>query len=75
MSWETLEADVESRIARHRCTVCKFLQGLDESDAVKVREVLAKDGFSTRAIFDAFQARGLNIGRESIGAHRRGACR
>jgi len=73
--WSTFGKDVEARtFVTGQCPVCHLLGSVSPEEAKHIESVLTNAQYSTRAVYDAFKARGAVIGRDRISHHRNGRC-
>jgi hypothetical protein len=64
------------QVGRERCSMAKVLDKLDEADTAALIGMLALDsGWPHAEISNAMRAEGHRVSPETIGRHRRGACR
>ena len=68
------ELDPEFLPAPRPCRVAERLSQLSKKDRAKFDVALGDERASDRKIAEAFTRRGLNVGDEAVGKHRRGAC-
>lgn len=57
------------------CSVGALLESLDDTEAAALTDMLHTLGWSAARIYDALQAEGYEVGRQTIGRHRSRACR
>ena len=60
------------------CSVGRLLNTLEGDELAALVEMLGhdkSDGWPNEAIYDALTAEGHDVGRQTIGRHRRGRCR
>ena len=72
-------ADLAGRIAKpicgYPCSVGRLLTTLDAADVKFLADCLASDDWSSTMIYQLLTTDGHDVGRQSIGRHRRGDCR
>jgi hypothetical protein len=56
------------------CLVRTIKQSLDESDQIKLDEIIADTRWNTSAISEALASKGIVVSRASIYTHRKGKC-
>jgi hypothetical protein len=60
---------------RRPCGVHRVLERLDPAEADELREVLADRSIMHTVITTVLQARGFDVHRKTVEAHRNGGCR
>jgi hypothetical protein len=60
---------------RRPCGISRVLETLDSAEADELREVLADRSIMHTVIASVLQARGFDVHRKTVEAHRNGGCR
>lgn len=68
-------AETPHRIAGTPCSVGALLDRLDAPERQALEDMMGPLGWSAARIYDALEAEGHEVGRQTIGRHRSRSCR
>jgi hypothetical protein len=72
---QRLDAGPPTIIHGTPCSIATALSALPDEEAKALRRMLEDQRWTAGNVYDALTSEGIEVGRQSIGRHRRGDCR